>query len=70
MIRALTIRFGIMCIGVAALVALVNILNAPPALAMGSLMAYLLAGSLIIGNYIHAHEDEIPPRRPHDESRR
>ncbi len=70
MIRALTIRFGIMCIGVAVLVALVNILNAPPALAMGSLMAYLLAGSLIIGNYIDAHQDEIPPRRPPDQPRR
>ncbi len=70
MIRALTIRFGIMCVGVVVLVALVNVLHAPPALAMGAWMAYLLAGSLIIGNYIIAHEDEIPPRRSRDQSRR
>lgn len=70
MIRALTIRFGVMCVGVVALVALVNVLNAPPALAMGAWMAYLLVGSLIIGNYIVDHEDEIPPRRPPDLPRR
>jgi hypothetical protein len=69
MIRALTIRFGIMCIGVVALVALVNLLNAPPALAMGSLMAYLLTGSLLIGNYCIAHGDEIPSRESRDHHR-
>jgi hypothetical protein len=51
-----------MCVGVSALVILVNVLHAPPALAMGSLMAYLLGGSLILGNYCIEHEDEIPTR--------
>jgi hypothetical protein len=60
MIRALTIRFGIMGIGAGALVILLNVLDAAPALAMVSLVAYLLVGSLIIAGYCVSHEDEIP----------
>jgi hypothetical protein len=62
MIRALTIRFAIMGVGLCVLVVLVNVLHASPPLAMGSLMVYLLGGTLIVGNYCIAHEDEIPTR--------
>lgn len=51
-----------MCVGVSVLVILVNVLHAPPALAMGLLIAYLIGGGVIIGNYCVAHEDEIPTR--------
>ncbi len=62
MTRALTIRFGLMWVGLCALVVLANVFHASPGLAMGSLMVYLLAGTLIIGNYCVDHEDEIPTR--------
>ncbi len=62
MIRALTIRFAVMCVGVSALVILANILSVHPALAWVALLAYMAAGALIIGNYCVEHEDEIPTR--------
>jgi hypothetical protein len=62
MIRALTIRFAIMCVGAIPLVILANALIAPRALVLGSYFAYMAAGALIIGNYCVAHQDEIPTR--------
>jgi len=56
--------------GVSVLVILVNVLDASPALAMGSLVTYLLVGSLIIANYCVAHEDEIPTRAQRRRARR
>jgi hypothetical protein len=61
MIRALTIRFGAMGIGLGALVILANVLHASPPLAMGSLMVYLLAGSLIIGTTASHMKTKFPP---------
>ena len=69
MIRAQTIRFAVMCVGAIPLVILANVLNAPPALVVGSFYAYLGAGALIIGNYCAAHEDEIPTRSQRREHR-
>jgi len=62
MVRALTIRFGIMCLGLSALVILANVLHASPVLAWVLLLVYMVAGLLIIGNYCIDHEDEIPTR--------
>lgn len=64
MIRALTIRFGVMCVGAIPLVILANVLNAPPALVLLTYLGYMGAGALIIGNYCAAHQDEIPARAP------
>lgn len=67
MIRALTIRFGIMGLGIVPLVILANVLKAPPALIVGTYFVYMGGGALIIGNYWLAHQDEIPTREPrHD----
>jgi hypothetical protein len=62
MIRALTIRFAVMCAGAIPLVILANVFNAPPALVFGVYFAYMTAGALIIGNYCVAHQEEIPTR--------
>jgi hypothetical protein len=62
MIRALTIRFAIVCLGLSVLVVSGNLLHASPGLAGFLLFAYLIAGVLIIGNYCVDHEDEIPTR--------
>jgi hypothetical protein len=64
MIRALTIRFGVMCAGAIPLVILANVFDAPPALILGTYFAYMGGGALIIGNYCLAHQDEIPARAP------
>lgn len=63
MIRALTIRFGIMCLLAPPLVAGLNWLDLAPQLGMIALMAYCLAVSIVLGRYCLAHEDEIPVRR-------
>lgn len=62
MIRALTIRFGIMCAGAVPLIILANVLSAPPALILGTYFVYTIGGALIIGNYCIDHEDELPTR--------
>jgi hypothetical protein len=62
MIRALTIRFVIMCAGVVLLVILANVLSPPPALILGTYIIYMVGSALIIGNYCIDHEDEIPTR--------
>ncbi len=62
MIRALTIRFAIMCAGAVPLVILANVLSAPPALILGTYFVYTIGGALLIGNYFIDHEDEIPTR--------
>ncbi len=70
MIRALTIRFAIMCAGAVPLVILANVLSAPPALILGTYFAYMIGGALIIGNYCLAHQDEIPTLEQRHEPRR
>jgi hypothetical protein len=70
MIRALTIRFAVMGVGLCVLVVSANVLHASPPLAMGFLMVYLLGGTLIIGNYCIEHEDEIPTRSQRRQHRR
>jgi hypothetical protein len=70
MLRALTIRFGLMAVGLAPLVFLVNTFNVAPGLALVALLAYMAAGVLIIGNYCVAHEDEIPMRAERGARRR
>jgi hypothetical protein len=62
MVRALTIRFAVMCVGVSPLIILGNAFNVPPVLAFTSLLIYMVAGVLIIGNYCIDHENEIPTR--------
>ena len=62
MIRALTIRFGIMCVGAVPLVAALNSIEPEPGLVMASVMIYELIGSVVIGRYCLKHEDEIPTR--------
>jgi hypothetical protein len=62
MIRALTIRFAIICVGLSMWVAAANLLHVPGALAWVVLIAYMGAGVVIIGNYCAAHEEEIPTR--------
>jgi hypothetical protein len=59
-----------MAAGASAFVVLANLLDAPPALATGLLMAYLLGASLIIANYCVKHEDEIPTRAQRRHARR
>lgn len=69
MIRALTIRFAIMCAGTIPLVVLANAFIAPRALVLGSYFAYMTVGALIIGNYFIDHEDEIPTRSQRQQHR-
>jgi hypothetical protein len=69
MIRALTIRFVVMCAGAVPLIVLANVLNAPPALVLGTFFAYMGALALIIDSYCAAHQDEIPTRAQHRDRR-
>jgi hypothetical protein len=62
MIRALTIRFAIVALFAACLVAGLNWLDPAPQLGMIALMAYCLAVSIALGRYCLAHEDEIRMR--------
>jgi hypothetical protein len=59
-----------MAVGVAVLTVALNLIKPAPQLVMLSVMAYVLAGSLIIGRYCIAHEDEIPSRSHRDTHRR
>lgn len=70
MIRALTIRFAIMCVGLSLWVAAANLLHVPGVLAWVVLLTYMGAGVVIIGNYCAAHEDEIPTRSQRRQHRR
>jgi hypothetical protein len=69
MIRALTIRFAVMCAGIVPLVILANVFNPPPALILGTYFVYMIGGALIIGNYCIDHEDEIPTRSQRQQHR-
>lgn len=57
-----------MGVGAGALVVIVNLFKVAPDIAMTSLVLYLLLGSLVIGRYCIAHEDEIPTRASRRES--
>jgi hypothetical protein len=70
MIRALTIRFAIMCVGAGALTVALNLIKPAPQLVMLAVMIYLLAGSFIIARYCLEHEDEIPTGSTRDKRRR
>jgi len=70
MIRALTIRFGIMCLGAVPLVAALNSIKPEAGLVLASVMVYELIGSVVIGRYCLKHEDEIPTRTRRSGSRR
>ncbi len=69
MIRALTIRFGIMCLGAAALDVFLNLVEPAPGLVMASLVVYLVGSGLLVARYCVAHEDEIPSRPPRETHR-
>ena len=62
MIRALTIRFAVLCVGLSALVIGANLMHVTPGLAWVALIVYLTAGTLAIANYCAEHEEEIPTR--------
>lgn len=62
MVRALTIRFGVMSVGASLLVIFVNVLHLQPDLAGLLFLVYMTVGVLIIGKYCLDHEDEIPTR--------
>jgi hypothetical protein len=62
MIRALTIRFAVMCLGAVALTFVLDLTKPAPGLVAASVIAYVFAGSVIIALYCLAHEDEIPVR--------
>lgn len=70
MYRALTIRFGLMCLGAAPLVAFLNRVQAADGVAGAALIFYTLGASFLIGRYCIAHEDEIPVRRRRNTDRR
>ncbi len=70
MVRALTIRFGVMSIGGGLLVVLADVLGVNPGLTSLLLFAYMAVGALIIGNYCLDHEDEIPTRAERRRNRR
>lgn len=63
MLRALTIRFGLMAVGLAALDIGLNLVDAGRGLVGLSLLVYLSCGYAWIGLYCVAHKDEIPVRR-------
>ena len=63
MFRALTIRFGIMGVGVAILTVGLNLLEPSPVIVLFSVFGYFIGGSSLIARYCLAHEDEIPVRR-------
>jgi hypothetical protein len=62
MFRALTIRFGIMCLGAAGLSVFLNLVEPPAGVVLMSVFGYMFGGGLLIARYCVAHEDEIPPR--------
>ncbi len=66
MIRALTIRFGIMGVGVAILTVVLNLTKPDPNRIMLAVVIYLTGGALAVLRYVVAHQDEIPvrPRDP------
>jgi hypothetical protein len=66
MIKALTIRFGLMCLLAPPLVAGLKWIDPAPQLGMIALMTYVLSVVLVIGRYCLAHQDEIPSRPPQD----
>jgi len=69
MIRALTIRFGLMFLGVVPLVAFLNHVEPAPGLVAAAVILYEFGGVVLIGLYCAAHEDEIPVRQPRDDDR-
>lgn len=69
MIRALTIRFGLMYLGLVPLIAFLNRVDPAPGLVAASVILYELGGAVLIGLYCVAHEDEIPVRRRRDTDR-
>jgi hypothetical protein len=66
MIRGLTIRFGVMCLGAVPLVAFLNRVEPAPGLVTVSVVLYTFGGGLLLARYCVAHEDEIPSRPPRD----
>jgi uncharacterized membrane protein YkgB len=62
MVRALTIRFGIMAVGMAIFTTVVNLTKPDASLVMLVLIVYLGGGGFLIGRYAVAHGDEIPVR--------
>jgi len=68
-VKALTIRFGVMCVGMAILDVVLNLTNPNPNLVMLAVMVYVVGGALVIGRYCIAHEDEIPVRCRDDRRR-
>lgn len=69
MIRALTIRFGVMCLGAIPLVAFLNRVEPADGLVGAAVIFYTFGGGLLMARYCFAHEDEIPSRRPRDGDR-
>jgi len=69
MIRALTIRFGLMYLGLVPFVAFMNHVKPAPGLVGASVIVYVFGGGLLIGRYCVAHEDEIPSRPPRETHR-
>jgi hypothetical protein len=70
MIRALTIRFGLLYLGLVPLIGFLNRVEPAPGLVGLAMILYVCGGGLIIGLYCVAHEDEIPLRRPRSRDRR
>ncbi len=69
MIRSLTIRFGLMYLGLVPLIGFLNRVEPAPGIVAISMIFYVCGGGLLIGLYCVAHEDEIPPRQPRDTDR-
>lgn len=70
MYRALTIRFALMCLGAAPLVAFLNHVDAAAGLAGSALIFYTLGASYLFARYCIAHQDEIPVRSRREDHRR
>jgi O-antigen/teichoic acid export membrane protein len=70
MSRALTIRFGLLFLGAAALDIALNILRPEPGLGGAALVTYILVAGGLVARYCVTHEDEIPSRPPRDTPRR
>jgi hypothetical protein len=64
MTGALTIRFIAMCLGMAVLTVVLNLVEPADEIVMASLVVYLVGGGLLIARYCAAHEDEMPPLPP------
>ena len=69
MIRALTIRFGVMILGLVAIQVPLTLIKAPPDLTGSLIIIYAFVGGLFLARYSVAHSDEIPPRLPEDSHR-